>query len=392
MKRILYVLSGIISFTLIIIASASPVSASTYGAFFPNTWKFVQNCNGTNTSQSVNFDGNSDLAAFESTGVCGLSQLSFSGGGLSSLAPIVNESYFNIYFSLYIQPVGNDYFPTFLPNFAGLGSQSAGSKSFANSVIDSSVDTHGDFSLKYLQYDVTIHGTLGFAAGSSPDTLGFDGRWLMNTSGQKFRVVMSRPKINVYGNYDAMMNDKLGGIKTDTAKIVELLQGGSLNSGVISAINNQTETQHQDAQAQLEESQKQTQAMEDTKDYITSDERPEASDIANSDSLPSVGLLPAGPLDSLLLLPVNILNSIVSSFGGNCSPVVAPIPFVGDGEEVTFPCFGDTIYKGSFSVLATLFGSVASGFILYSYFKHLYKKVDRAVSLETTDEDEWGIL
>lgn len=162
-------------------------------------------------------------------------------------------------------------------------------------------------------------------------------------------------------------------------------------NGQTDAINNGFNQQHQDNQAQLEESKKQTEAMEQTKDFVTDTNQPNAGDIANSDSIPSVGLLPAGPIDSLLLLPLNIMNSITSSLGGSCSPIVAPLPF-SNGQKLTFPCFGDTIYKGDFSIMATLVGSVASAFILYGYFKHLYKKVDRATSLESNDEDEWGIL
>lgn len=161
--------------------------------------------------------------------------------------------------------------------------------------------------------------------------------------------------------------------------------------GTTNAINSGFDQQHKDNQQALEESKKQTEAMEQTKDFVTDSSTPDASDIANADSLPSVGLLPAGPIDSLLLLPLNIMNSITSSLGGSCSPIVAPLPF-SDGQSLTFPCFGDTIYSGDFSIMATLVGSVASAFILYEYFKHLYKKVDRATSLETSDEDEWGIL
>ena len=142
---------------------------------------------------------------------------------------------------------------------------------------------------------------------------------------------------------------------------------------------------------QLEEDKKQTSIMEETKDFITDDSTPEASDIANADSLPSVGLLPSGPLDSLLLLPLNVMNSILSSLGDNCDPVVAPVPWSG-GQNITFPCFSDTIYTGDFALVGTLVGGVGSALILFYYFKHLYKKVDRATSLETTDDDEWGIL
>lgn len=156
------------------------------------------------------------------------------------------------------------------------------------------------------------------------------------------------------------------------------------------AVNNAANQAHQDSQAQLDESKKQTEAMEQTKDFVTSTEQPDASDIASSDSLPSVGMLPAGPLDSILLLPFNLMNSILSSLGGNCHPISAPLPFV--EKSITFPCFGDTIYKGDFEPLVNVVGFTASAFLLYGYFKQLYKKVDRAISLDTTEDDEWGVL
>jgi len=163
--------------------------------------------------------------------------------------------------------------------------------------------------------------------------------------------------------------------------------GSASINGKLDEFMNQS---HADAQKQLEESKKQTEAINETKDFITDTSEPSAGDIATSESLPSIGLLPAGPIDSILLLPLNIMNSISSSLGGSCSPITAPLPFV--DQNLTFPCFGDTIYKGDFAPLVNILGGVASAFILFGYFKHLYKKVDRAVSLETTEEDEWGVL
>lgn len=154
---------------------------------------------------------------------------------------------------------------------------------------------------------------------------------------------------------------------------------GAYDKEILDAIKQSGEYQKQQAEN-----------TEKIKDFITDTKEPDAGDIATSDSLPSVGLLPPGPLDSILLLPLNIMNSILSSLGGSCTPITAPLPFV--DQNLTFPCFGDTIYTGDFAPLANIVGGVASAFILYGYFKHLYKKVDRAVSLETSEEDEWGVL
>lgn len=203
---------------------------------------------------------------------------------------------------------------------------------------------------------------------------------------------------NVDSIEDVVKQIRDGGIKAtvDQSGVISSVnnaanQAHKDSQNQLNATNNAANQAHKDSQAQLDEQKKANQIAEEQKNFVTDTSTPEAGDIANSESLPSVGLLPPGPLDSLLLLPVNILNSIIQSFGGSCKPVVAPLPFVGD-QELTFPCFTDTFYTGSFAPLATAIGGVASAFILFGYFKHLYKKVDRAVSLETTDEDEWGIL
>lgn len=212
------------------------------------------------------------------------------------------------------------------------------------------------------------------------------------------------------------LNNSLGSIKGDTQamndKLQQILNNGITanvdNSGVVSqlqqsqqqahtdaqntqnAINNASEQAHQDSQAQLEEQKKANEIAEEQKNFVTDTSTPEASDIANSSTIPSSGLLPDGPLDSILLLPVNILNSIIQSLGGTCSPIEATLPFV--DEKLVFPCFNTSVYQGSFEAAGNIVGAIGSAFILYGYFKHLYKKVDRAVSMETTDEDEWGIL
>ncbi len=255
------------------------------------------------------------------------------------------------------------------------------SRSFnvSNASFNSSVGLiRADFS----QYSTSSLHIEGHYNGSSSLTwissVAFSGSFLVNNNNSSNTVLFFSP-ISFYRD------------KTDNS--IQSALGAQTD-----AINNGFNQQHKDNQVQLDESKKQTEeqkkqtaVMEQTKDFVTDTKQPDAGDIANADSIPSVGLLPSGPIDSLLLLPLNIMNSITSSLGGTCSPIVAPLPF-SNGQKLTFPCFGDTLYKGDFAILATLVGSVASALILYGYFKHLYKKVDRATSLESNDEDEWCIL
>lgn len=191
------------------------------------------------------------------------------------------------------------------------------------------------------------------------------------------------------------INAIIGGLKIDAD--TSGLSTSDKQDDIIAGINAGNQQAHQDSQAQLQEQQKQTAEaekqtaiQEEQKNFVTDTSTPDASDIANSDSIPSSGLLPDGPLDSLLLLPVNMLNSIIQSLGGTCSPIDVPVPFVDD--KITFPCFNTSVYQGSFEVAANIVGGVGSAFMLYGYFKYLYSKIDRAVSLDSTEKDEWGIM
>lgn len=219
----------------------------------------------------------------------------------------------------------------------------------------------------------------------------------LNISDISYTTVLSGTSL------EKTLNDILGSLKSSNSTLEQILQNGIKvdmdTSGLATsqgqqattdAVNNAANQAHKDSQAQLEESKKQTQIAEEQKNFVTDTSTPEASDIANSSTIPSSGLLPDGPLDSILLLPVNILNSMIQSLGGSCTPIEAPLPYV--DEKIVLPCFNDSVYKGSFEGVGTIIGGIGSAIILYGYFKHLYKKVDRAVSMETTDEDEWGIL
>lgn len=123
-----------------------------------------------------------------------------------------------------------------------------------------------------------------------------------------------------------------------------------------------------------------------TNDFLTDDTPPE-SDISVLGNVQ--GLLPPGPVDSLLNIPFKFLSIIVSSLGDNCKPL--SINWVFD-KTLTLSCFSDSFYNKVPSGLMLFINLIPSGFILINYFKHLYKKVNRAVSLETTSDDEWGVL
>ena len=131
---------------------------------------------------------------------------------------------------------------------------------------------------------------------------------------------------------------------------------------------------------------KSAQNSEEIKNYVTDDTAPD-TDISSLGTVS--GLLPEGPVDSLLNLPFYFLSIITSSFGGICVPLEGTFVF---NSTLTLPCFSDLFYSNVPTVLMTFINLIPSAFILLRYFKHLYKKVDRAVSMNSNSDDEWGVL
>lgn len=127
------------------------------------------------------------------------------------------------------------------------------------------------------------------------------------------------------------------------------------------------------------------QSIKDMNDYISSDKEPNTN-INELEGL--TGLLPPGPLDSFLNLPAKFLNIFISSLNDTCVPLT--FIFVFD-KPITLPCF-NTFYAQVPNYLMNFLNLIPTCFIAIKYFKHLYKKVERATSFESNSDDEWGVL
>lgn len=126
--------------------------------------------------------------------------------------------------------------------------------------------------------------------------------------------------------------------------------------------------------------------INDTNNFLKDNTEPD-SDISALGNVQ--GLLPPGPVDTLLNIPFTFLSIVSSSLSGTCVPLTGDFVF---GSTLTIPCFGNLFYNNVPAALMIFINLIPSAFILINYFKHLYKKVDRAVSLQTTAEDEWGVI
>lgn len=101
------------------------------------------------------------------------------------------------------------------------------------------------------------------------------------------------------------------------------------------------------------------------------------------------GWLPPGPIDSILTLPLTLLNSMNNALGGTCVTFTAPIPFV--NNNFTFPCFSSLISQiDGGNTLWSWVGAIASVLILYKYLIALYEWVDNVLMLRYNLHEDLG--
>ena len=118
---------------------------------------------------------------------------------------------------------------------------------------------------------------------------------------------------------------------------------------------------------------------------LTDTSNPDLGGLTNSSTW-----LPQGPVDSIIMLPLNFINTLVSKIGSTCSPVNLPIPFV-DNKYLTLPCMS-TIFNQieNFSILYDLIGVIGSVYLLYNYLLKFYKWVDDTLSFRENNWNDWG--
>lgn len=107
-----------------------------------------------------------------------------------------------------------------------------------------------------------------------------------------------------------------------------------------------------------------------------------------------VGWLPAGPVDSIINLPLTLFNSLLSALNLSCTEITLPLPFV--NSDLKLPCLGTILQQiNGFWVWYETIGVMVAGIILYNYLLALYNWVDQTLSMRENTlpgyyEDKWG--
>lgn len=128
-----------------------------------------------------------------------------------------------------------------------------------------------------------------------------------------------------------------------------------------------------------------------TIDYLTDDTPPSADTSSLSGS---AGWLPAGPVDSILTLPVTFAQGIVNVFTGQhqCSPIVLPLAIGPYNYNLTIPCLDEYFRLSQISFLWNAVGTIISAFVIYETLKWLYRFVDETLSFRENNSGMWGGL
>lgn len=127
----------------------------------------------------------------------------------------------------------------------------------------------------------------------------------------------------------------------------------------------------------------QAEQHKETMDYLKDE-----SDIDTSQVDNLVGYLPAGPLDSIINLPLSMLNAINTNLSKTCVAPTFKVPFV--NEDFTLPCISSLYDKMGATTLLNTLGLIVASVMLYKYFVYLYNWVDSVLSLKGNKLKGWG--
>lgn len=106
----------------------------------------------------------------------------------------------------------------------------------------------------------------------------------------------------------------------------------------------------------------------------------------------TAGWLPEGPIDSILNLPLSLLNNLSTNLNKQCTPVSLTIPFIDKNNTLVLPCLANTLSDNveNFDSFYTWLGLTVSCILLYKYLMSLYVWVDKVLTLRLQMYEDFG--
>lgn len=142
-----------------------------------------------------------------------------------------------------------------------------------------------------------------------------------------------------------------------------------------------------DVSAITKEQEKTNQKLDNINSSLT-DSSPISLDKLNN----TTGWLPAGPVDSILNLPLSLLNNLSTNLNKQCTPISLNIPFIDKNNTLVLPCLANTLSDNveNFDTFYTWLGLTVSCILLYRYLMSLYVWVDNVLMLRLEMYEDFG--
>lgn len=142
-----------------------------------------------------------------------------------------------------------------------------------------------------------------------------------------------------------------------------------------------------DVSAITKEQEKTNQKLDNINSSLT-DSSPISLDKLND----TTGWLPAGPVDSILNLPLSLLNNLSTNLNKQCTPISLNIPFLDKNNTLVLPCLANTLSENveDFDTFYSWLGLVVSCLLLYKYLMSLYVWVDNVLMLRLEMYEDFG--
>lgn len=139
---------------------------------------------------------------------------------------------------------------------------------------------------------------------------------------------------------------------------------------------------------ELNETQKETNQKLDNINNSLTDSSPISLDKLND----TTGWLPAGPVDSILNLPLSLLNNLSTNLNKQCTPISLTIPFIDKNNQLVLPCLANTLSENidGFDTFYSWLGLIVSCLLLYRYLMSLYVWVDNVLMLRLEMYEDFG--
>lgn len=163
----------------------------------------------------------------------------------------------------------------------------------------------------------------------------------------------------------------------------------NINDALLNTQVQQNQQMINNQQEMLEQQQQTNNQLQDMNDWLSDSSSP---DVDTSGLGDSAGWLPAGPVDSIVTLPVSFIQGIVNLFTGQntCSPLSLKLPIFKEPLEI--PCLYKYFEQTGFNVIWNTAGGVISAFMILYTLKWLYDYVDATLTFRENNSGIWGGL